>query len=189
MLVLVIGDFHIPYRAADIPSRFKTLLVPDKIQHILCTGNLCTQSTFEYLRSLSSDLHVVRGDFDDHTAFPEQKIVTLGDLKVGLIHGHQVVPWGDPEALGIIIRQLNCDILVTGHTHEPLVFVAEGKLIINPGSATGSPHPLKENVVPSFALLDIRGSVVNIFFYEWKAPDDFVVKKTVWKKNEGIISN
>lgn len=38
MLVLVIGDFHIPTRAFSIPSRFAKLLVPNKMNHILCTG-------------------------------------------------------------------------------------------------------------------------------------------------------
>ncbi|KAL0244972.1 hypothetical protein GEMRC1_009052 [Eukaryota sp. GEM-RC1] len=188
MLVLVIGDFHIPYRATDLPAKFKTLLVPDKIQHILCTGNLCTQTTFEYLRSLSSDLHIVRGDFDDLTSFPEQKIVTLGDLKVGLIHGHQIVPWGDPEALSITIRQLNCDILVTGHTHEHFIAEIEGKLIINPGTATGASHPMKEKVSSSFALLDIKGTEVSIFSYSWEEPDQFKVSKCLWKKGEGLIN-
>ncbi|PKU78398.1 Vacuolar protein sorting-associated protein 29 [Dendrobium catenatum] len=41
VLVLALGDLHIPHRAADLPSKFKSMLVPGKIQHILCTGNLC----------------------------------------------------------------------------------------------------------------------------------------------------
>lgn len=31
-LVLVIGDFHIPYRAAIIPEKFQRMLVPNKMQ-------------------------------------------------------------------------------------------------------------------------------------------------------------
>lgn len=64
-LVLVIGDFHIPYRKHSLPSKFKKLLIPGRIQHILCTGNLCTKETYDYLKSLASDIHVVKGDFDD----------------------------------------------------------------------------------------------------------------------------
>jgi predicted phosphodiesterase len=45
------------------------------------------------------------------------KVVEIGDLRVGICHGHQVVPWGDKEALAILQRQLDVDILVTGHTH------------------------------------------------------------------------
>lgn len=43
MLVLVIGDLHIPHRAPDLHEKFKALLVPGKIHHILCPGNLCTE--------------------------------------------------------------------------------------------------------------------------------------------------
>ena len=64
-LVLVLGDLHIPHRSSSLPAKFKKLLVPGKIQHILCTGNLCTKESFDYLKSLASDVHVVRGDFDE----------------------------------------------------------------------------------------------------------------------------
>ena len=37
VLVLCIGDLHIPHRVADLPAKFKSLLVPGKIQHVLCT--------------------------------------------------------------------------------------------------------------------------------------------------------
>lgn len=32
-----------PHRATDLPPKFKALLVPGKISHILCPGNLCTE--------------------------------------------------------------------------------------------------------------------------------------------------
>jgi putative phosphoesterase len=44
-------------------------------------------------------------------------VTQIGDIRVGVCHGHQVVPWGDKEALAILQRQLDVDILVTGHTH------------------------------------------------------------------------
>lgn len=49
-LVLVLGDFHIPHRAASIPEKFQRMLVPNKMQHILCTGNLVTKEQYEELR-------------------------------------------------------------------------------------------------------------------------------------------
>jgi vacuolar protein sorting-associated protein 29 len=65
VLVLVIGDFHIPHRTHDLPSKFKKLLVPGKIQQILCTGNVCDRETYDYLRTVAADVHVVRGDYDE----------------------------------------------------------------------------------------------------------------------------
>lgn len=52
------------------------------------------------------------------TNYPDQKVVTVGNFKIGLTHGHQVVPWGDIESLALIQRQLDVDILITGHTHK-----------------------------------------------------------------------
>nr|BAJ87609.1 predicted protein [Hordeum vulgare subsp. vulgare] len=44
VLVLALGDLHIPHRAPDLPAKFKSMLVPGKIQHIICTGNLCIKA-------------------------------------------------------------------------------------------------------------------------------------------------
>ena len=65
VLVLVIGDLHIPHRVHDLPAKFKKLLVPGKIQQILCTGNVCDKETYEFLRSVAPDVNVVRGDYDE----------------------------------------------------------------------------------------------------------------------------
>lgn len=65
VLVLIIGDLYIPHRAHDLPAKFRKLLVPGKIQQILCTGNVCDQETYEYLRTVASDVCVVRGDYDE----------------------------------------------------------------------------------------------------------------------------
>ena len=66
------------------------MLTPCRIQHILCTGNLCTKETVDYLRTLASDVHLVRGDFEENTSYPEQKVVTVGQFRIGVCHGHQV---------------------------------------------------------------------------------------------------
>jgi vacuolar protein sorting-associated protein 29 len=70
VLVLVIGDLHIPHRIHDLPLKFKKLLVPGKIQQILCTGNVCDKETFDYLRTISPDVHVVKGDYDEVLVIP-----------------------------------------------------------------------------------------------------------------------
>ncbi|KAL9831582.1 putative phosphodiesterase metallo-dependent phosphatase [Arabidopsis thaliana] len=50
VLVLALGDLHVPHRAADLPPKFKSMLVPGKIQHIICTGNLCIKVVFFFLQ-------------------------------------------------------------------------------------------------------------------------------------------
>ncbi|XP_012372099.1 vacuolar protein sorting-associated protein 29-like [Octodon degus] len=66
MLVLVLGDQHLPHQYNSLPTKFKELLEPGKIQHILCTGNLCTKESYDYLKTLAGDVHIVRGDFDEN---------------------------------------------------------------------------------------------------------------------------
>eukprot|EP00008_Paramoeba_atlantica_P005258 CAMPEP_0201487410 /NCGR_PEP_ID=MMETSP0151_2-20130828/12857_1 /ASSEMBLY_ACC=CAM_ASM_000257 /TAXON_ID=200890 /ORGANISM="Paramoeba atlantica, Strain 621/1 / CCAP 1560/9" /LENGTH=187 /DNA_ID=CAMNT_0047872429 /DNA_START=104 /DNA_END=667 /DNA_ORIENTATION=+ len=187
MLVLVIGDFHVPHRAPALPAKFKQMLVPGKIQHIICTGNLCTKEQLDYLKTLANDVHVVQGDFDEMT-LPEEKIIELGQFKIGICHGHQVVPWGDHEALGMTRRRMDVDILVTGHTHKLETFCVDKKFYINPGSATGSFSGFNSEVVPSFILLDLEGDKMTVFSYrllkavkveklEW-------IKDTQWSKSK-----
>lgn len=65
VLLLTIGDLHIPLRTHDLPVKFKKLLVPGKIGQIVCTGNVCDRETWEYLRSIAPDVRGVRGDFDE----------------------------------------------------------------------------------------------------------------------------
>lgn len=40
--------------------------------------------------------------FLQNLAYPEQKVVNVGQFRIGVCHGHQVVPWGDPEALAMV---------------------------------------------------------------------------------------
>lgn len=170
-LVLVLGDLHIPHRSVAIPEKFKRMLVPNKMHHVICTGNLISKDQYDELRNLAppSGLHVVRGDFDDNgERFPEHKVITVGEFKIGILHGHKVVPWGDLSALSMVQRQLDVDILITGHTHKCSINKYEGKWFINPGSITGAYSTVSPDAHPSFMLLAIKGSKVVAFTYELK---------------------
>lgn len=166
VLVLALGDLHVPHRAPDLPAKFKSMLVPGKIQHIICTGNLCIKEVHDYLKTLCPDLHITRGEYDEETRYPETKTLTIGQFKLGLCHGHQVVPWGDLDSLAMLQRQLDVDILVTGHTHQFTAYKHEGGVVINPGSATGAYSSITYDVNPSFVLMDIDGLRVVVYVYE-----------------------
>ena len=62
----------------------------------------------------------------------------IGQFKIGLIHGHQIVPWGDPQSLSMLQRQMDVDIIISGHTHRNEVNEYDGKWFLNPGSITGA---------------------------------------------------
>ncbi|KAL9654935.1 hypothetical protein ABK040_008725 [Willaertia magna] len=180
VLVLVIGDLHIPHRASDLPEQFKTLLVPGKIQHVFCTGNLCSKDMYEYLKTISPDVHVVKGEFDEQlkgVPLKEYEVVELGQFKIGLIHGHQVVPWNDKEALAMWQRKLDVNVLISGQTHEHRAYEYQGKFFVNPGSATGAFSPLTEEVIPTFVLMDVQGSTIVNYIYQLEEDEVRVKKK------------
>ncbi|RVW80627.1 Vacuolar protein sorting-associated protein 29 [Vitis vinifera] len=186
VLVLALGDLHIPHRAPDLPPKFKSMLVPGKIQHIICTGNLCIKEVHDYLKSLCPDMHVTRGEYDEDSRYLETKTLTIGQFKLGVCHGHQYpiclqvkkcfgifshsgcggYSMGDLDSLAMLQRQLDVDILVTGHTHQFKAYKHEGGVVINPGSATGAYSSITYDVNPSFVLMDIDGLRVVVYVYE-----------------------
>ena len=43
--------------------------------------------------------------------------VTHAPIRIGVVHGHQCIPTGDLDSLSAIARQMDVDVLVSGHTH------------------------------------------------------------------------
>jgi vacuolar protein sorting-associated protein 29 len=167
-LVLIIGDFYVPFKKPDIPPVFKELLNTDKIKTVLCTGNVCSDEIVDRLKAIANNVHIVKGDFDTTltSELPESITVQVGHFKVGLIHGHQIVPWGNHEALEDRMRKMDVDILVYGHTHVNEIFQScTGKYLINPGSVTGIRNQVGPTS-PSFMLMAVQGPSAAIYVYE-----------------------
>ena len=60
-LVLLLGDFHIPHRAAEIPAKYKEMITPNKVNAVVCMGNMGCRE----VKTLSANVTVVKGDFED----------------------------------------------------------------------------------------------------------------------------
>ena len=184
-LVLVVGDMFVPQRAPDISEQFKSILIPNKLQHVLSLGNIGSRESNDWLKSLSNDFHQVKGDFDEGD-IPEKKVVQIGEFKIGMVHGHQVLPWGDPEALSNVQRELGCDILLSAHTHQIDVRVKEGKFFINPGSISGAFSHLMPDPTPSFVLMVLQGEDAIVYLYVLNdKKQKFEVSKLEFSKTSG----
>ncbi|KAK6152689.1 hypothetical protein DH2020_012328 [Rehmannia glutinosa] len=151
VLVLALGDLHIPHRAPDLHGKkFKSML-----------------EVHDYLRTVCPDLHITRGEYDEDTRYLETKTLTIGQFKLGVCHGHQVwlfhgrprIAGHAPEAAG---RRHSRD----RHTHQFTAYKHEAGVVINPGSATGAFSSITYDVNPSFVLMDIDGLRVVVYVYE-----------------------
>lgn len=165
-LVLVIGDLFIPQRISEIPEEIKKILLPNKFQHILCTGNVGSRETYDWLKSLCPNVNCVKGEVDDIFKFNETTVAKVGEFKIGLINGYQVMPWLDKDTLIDKKTGLNCDMLITGYSHKLSVMNYEGHYILNPGSLTGAYSSLNSEPNPSFMLLLIQGDLCVVYSYE-----------------------
>ena len=178
-LVLLLGDHHLPSRTCSIPEQFQRMLIPHKMQHVICTGNIESPQEYERLRELvggGSNVHCVAGDYDfvrqppqGQQQLDDKKVLQLGQFRVGIIGGHQVVPLGDLSALAMTRRKLNVDVLICGSRRKEGVVEYEGGYYIFPGSITGaysSQLPTPAN--PSFILLAVQGNKIVCYVYELK---------------------
>ena len=191
-LVLVVGDMFVPQRAPDVDPQFKAILIPNKLQHVLSLGNIGSRESYDWLRSLSSDFHGVKGDYDEGD-MPETKLVTIGEFKIGMIHGHQILPIGDTESLACVARQLDCDIFISGNTHKIGVNVLDNKLFINPGSISGAFSNIVADPSPSFILMVLTGTEAIIYLYVLNdKTQKFDVSKVEYRKggeNYNVIND
>lgn len=179
MLVLVIGDLFIPQRTPDLDSKFKKLLVPGKIQHILTTGNLGSAAILEYLSSVCPNITSVAGCWDAGIA-KESLSIKLGGFNFGLVAGHDLVPY-DNNTLLAVAQRLGVDVLVSGYNCHFQAVEHFGKFLINPGSATGMDHPSFDCTDASFVLMDVHETNMTLYIYRL-VNDQVKVEKVEYSK-------
>lgn len=188
-LILVIGDIHIPDRALDIPAKFKKLLAPGRIGQTLSLGNLTDKQTYEYLRSITPDLKIVKGRYDvEATSLPLTQVVTHGSIRIGFLEGFTLVS-SEPDLLLAEANRLDVDVLCSGGTHKFDAFEYMDKFFVNPGSATGAylnSSGEGEDPTPSFCLMDVQGISLTLYVYQLRKDDkgneNVAVEKVTYTK-------
>jgi uncharacterized protein len=119
------------------------------VDHIIHAGDICKHEVLDALASLAP-LTVVRGNNDiaeDVAHLPEHVRIELGGVTFHVVHDIADVP-----------RKLDgIDIVVTGHSHKPLIEQRGDVLFVNPGSA----GPRRFKLPISLALLEIEEGRVD----------------------------
>ncbi|WP_034327778.1 metallophosphoesterase family protein [Alkaliphilus transvaalensis] len=65
----------------------------------------------------------------------EKEIIEIADLRIGVFHGHGTKKTTIERAFDTF-QEDTVDIIVFGHSHQPLVQTKKGVLMLNPGSFT-----------------------------------------------------
>lgn len=152
MLIGVISDTHIPTRTKNIPN--KVFEVFKDVELILHAGDIESKSVIESLEKIAPVI-AVNGNCDYNLGLKNHEIITVGNTRIGLAHGI-VNPRGDTQQLYYIARELDVDVLVTGHSHQPMIEKVDNILLLNPGSPT-QPRMCE----PSVMLLEVDDDKID----------------------------
>ncbi|WP_407379632.1 metallophosphoesterase [Methanobrevibacter sp.] len=163
MLIGLISDTHIPDRARQIPE--KVLESFKDVDLIIHSGDLTTRAVIDELEKIAPVI-AIQGNMDRVAGLdlPKAETVEVEGVKIGVAHG-EVYPRGDTQQLLYLARQLDVNILVTGHSHQPKIEQVEDVLLLNPGSP----------IVPRLAdrtvmLLEINNKNVDVEIVKIGAP-------------------
>lgn len=117
---------------------------------------------------------------------PKKLDLKIGGEKIFVVHGSPrdflfdyVFPDMPNRALLDLVKHVDADIIVLGHTHIPMKRVIQGKLVINPGSVG---QPRNRDPKASYMVLKIDGDLE----VEHRKVD-YEIKKTAEKiKSAGL---
>ena len=163
MIIGLISDTHIPDRAKEIPKKvFDAFSEADLIIH---AGDLTSPKVIEELEIIAPVI-AVQGNMDRARGInlPNAKIIEAEGIRIGVVHG-EVYPRADTQQLVYIAKELEADILISGHSHQPKIEQTDGVLLINPGSP----------IVPRLAdrtvmILEVENREVNVEIIKIGAP-------------------
>ena len=163
MRVLIASDAHVPDRESEIPAEIREHLASRApYDLVLYAGDLTGQQVLEWLKGLGEEVKVVRGNMD-YLPLPLKEVVELDGVKLLLLHGHQVRPRGNLDALSKIAKEEAAKVIVHGHLHKPLVAEVNGIVHLNPGSITGAWGGSSLGGNPTFMELEVPGWRVTLY--------------------------
>ncbi len=155
MKIGVLSDTHIPERVASLPPALvKGLQGSDMILH---AGDMVDYAVIKELKKICPQVRAVWGNMDPddiRKRYPQKDVFTVGGFRFVLLHG-----WGAPQHLvPLLERELkadNPDVVVFGHSHQPLNERHGKVLFFNPGSATDTVFA----PYPSYGIIEIAEAI------------------------------
>jgi uncharacterized protein len=129
------------------------------VERIIHAGDICTREVLDALSAIAP-VSAVRGN-NDHgdwaNALPATDVITAEGVRILIVH--------DLATLEIDPRAEAIDVVVSGHSHRPLIEEREGVLYVNPGAA----GPRRFRLPISLGFLEIRGGQVHAQLQELPA--------------------
>ncbi len=131
----VISDTHIPERGKELPAQ--VLEAFKGVDMIIHAGDFVGLEVLERLKEICPNVKGVWGNMDPEELrkkLPEKVVIKIGRHTIGVMHG-----FGAPnklvELLSASFKHDNVDVVIFGHSHDPMNRKIGRTLFFNPGSA------------------------------------------------------
>jgi len=162
----LVADTHVPVSIPRLPASVRATLAG--MDYLIHAGDLVALGVLAELEEMAPTTAVV-GNCDPPDVarwLPARATLSLAGRRIGVHHGHQhpslqnqyIACGYDSAAFDLFYQALaaqlpDCEVIVFGHFHTPVVRRWQGILFVNPGSVA-PPH-----VRPTCAVLEIGSSV------------------------------
>jgi len=149
--LLVMSDTH--GRKAAIAATLARCNDADCVIHL---GDYSQDAA--YVRELTNKpVYVVRGNCDFSSEAPAELELTLEDVRIVAVHGHQQGVKMSLLRLGLFALEREAQLVLFGHTHMPTEQFYAGATLYNPGSL-GEPRGNK----PTFGVVTVDSGTFRI---------------------------
>ncbi len=146
MRLLIISDTHGRCETVDA-----ILAKEEGIDRLIHCGDICGDE--EHIRArFAGPCTIVAGNNDIFTDLPKEVIGEWGGHRFFVAHGHRQQIYFGLENLYFRALQEKCDVVLFGHTHEPVSFQEKGIWFVNPGSLT---YPRQSGHKKTYAIMEI----------------------------------
>ena len=182
MKIGLIGDTHVPGLSPVLSARIEAAF--SGLDIILHVGDICELYVLKEFQEKYTLTMAVAGESDSDEVrhyVDEKRIVTFGERRIGMIHGHQF----DAQHSGVLngLRRLfrlrpsvaaieafllsqfaddQVDAIVYGHTHQPYAGMHGNILLFNPGAAVAAPGLRPSVGILNVGTRNITGKVVYL---------------------------
>lgn len=154
MLWLVISDTHLKGEDGLPEEVVKEM---SRVEGVIHCGDFVGEGLYRFL-SREKPLYAVAGNMDElrlHKLLPSEYVLDCEGVKIGIIHGK-----GAPHQTVQLARKhfSDIDLVIFGHTHQPLWEVHSRPALLNPGSPTDTIWaPYR-----SYALLEVSNGTFRV---------------------------
>lgn len=146
MKILIVSDTH-----GEDENLDRVLLRETPFDMLIHCGDV--EGREEYLEMAADcPVYMVAGNCDYYSDLPSEVTITIGKHRVFVTHGHGYsVSWDLDKLISAAISR-NCDTVLFGHIHRPMVENIDEVFCVNPGSLV---YPRQNDRRPTYAVMEL----------------------------------